>query len=92
MPKTFQDAIVVTTKLSVSYLWIDALCIVQDSVDSLEWRQEASIMGDIYANSYFTWQQPHRLIHKAGYCNRGTLCRCGLLGLQRPGNVLSLEN
>ena len=54
IPKTFQDAIVVTTKLSVSYLWVDALCIVQDSVDSLEWRQEASIMGDVYANSYFT--------------------------------------
>ena len=54
LPKTFQDAIIVTAKLSVSYLWIDALCIVQDSVDSLEWRQEASIMGDIYANSCFT--------------------------------------
>ncbi|KAI4191120.1 MAG: hypothetical protein L6R41_000341 [Letrouitia leprolyta] len=54
LPKTFQDAIMVTTKLSVQYLWIDALCIVQDSLDDTEWRHEASIMGDIYANSYVT--------------------------------------
>ena len=52
LPKTFQDAITITTKLSVQYLWIDALCIVQDSPDATEWRHEASIMGDIYANSY----------------------------------------
>lgn len=54
IPKTFQDAVFVTTKLRLSYLWIDALCIVQDSVKDSEWTQEASIMGDIYANSYVT--------------------------------------
>ncbi|KAL8685044.1 MAG: hypothetical protein Q9218_008006 [Villophora microphyllina] len=54
LPRTFQDAIMITTKLSVQYLWIDALCIVQDSPDDTEWRHEASIMGDIYANSSAT--------------------------------------
>ena len=54
IPKTFRDAVFVTTELGIKYLWIDALCIVQDSVDDLEWRQEASIMGDVYANSYVT--------------------------------------
>ena len=54
IPKTFRDAIFVTTELSINYLWIDALCIIQDSVDNSDWRQEASIMGDIYANSYVT--------------------------------------
>ncbi|KAL8821136.1 MAG: hypothetical protein Q9223_000791 [Gallowayella weberi] len=54
LPKTFQDAIVITIKLGVQYLWIDALCIVQDSPDDTEWRHEALIMGDVYANSYLT--------------------------------------
>ena len=54
IPRTFQDAVSVSIRLGVRYLWIDALCIVQDSVDDLDWKHEASIMGDVYANSYFT--------------------------------------
>ncbi|KAL8710769.1 MAG: hypothetical protein Q9220_004787 [cf. Caloplaca sp. 1 TL-2023] len=54
LPKTFRDAITLTAKLNVHYLWIDALCIVQDAPDGREWRHEACIMGDIYANSYVT--------------------------------------
>ena len=54
IPRTFQDAVSVTARLGVRYLWIDALCIVQDSKDDLDWKQEASIMGDVYANSFFT--------------------------------------
>lgn len=30
LPKTFRDAIAVTKKLRMRYLWIDSLCIVQD--------------------------------------------------------------
>ena len=33
MPKTYQDAIWVAGTLDIKYLWIDALCIVQDSGD-----------------------------------------------------------
>jgi hypothetical protein len=29
--KTFQDAIIITRKLGFQYIWIDALCIIQDS-------------------------------------------------------------
>ncbi|MCJ1448771.1 MAG: hypothetical protein MMC23_009289 [Stictis urceolatum] len=54
LPTTFGDAIYIATKLSINYLWIDALCIVQNSVDDADWKHEASIMGDIYANSYVT--------------------------------------
>ena len=48
--KTFQDAILVTKsfwdEFGVRYLWIDSLCIVQDSV--VDWRRESAIMGEIY--------------------------------------------
>ena len=30
LPKTFRDAIVLTRRLGVQYLWIDSLCIIQD--------------------------------------------------------------
>lgn len=31
LPKLFQDAVVVTRHLGIRYLWIDALCIIQDN-------------------------------------------------------------
>jgi hypothetical protein len=31
LPKTVQDAIITTRKLKLRFLWIDALCILQDS-------------------------------------------------------------
>ncbi|KAF4632436.1 hypothetical protein G7Y89_g5700 [Cudoniella acicularis] len=45
-PKTFQDAIVVTSQLGVRYLWIDVLCIIQDN--AADWEAEAAAMADIY--------------------------------------------
>ncbi|KAI1388082.1 HET-domain-containing protein [Hypoxylon trugodes] len=51
-PKTFRDAILVTRELECRYIWIDSLCIVQDSKD--DWRHEASRMADVYGNSYVT--------------------------------------
>jgi hypothetical protein len=50
LPKTFQDAVKVVRNLGASYLWIDALCIVQDSAE--DWRRESAKMGMVYANSY----------------------------------------
>jgi hypothetical protein len=46
---TFRDAIAFTQKLGLQYLWIDALCIIQDS--SAEWHKEASQMDKVYGNS-----------------------------------------
>jgi hypothetical protein len=50
--KTFQDAVIITRKLGLRYLWIDSLCIIQD--DSVDWQVESSKMGQIYRNSYLT--------------------------------------
>ena len=49
LPSTFQDAIMVTRALGINFLWIDALCIIQDSV--LDWRHEAALMSQVYSNS-----------------------------------------
>jgi hypothetical protein len=47
MPKTFREAVIVTRRLGLKFLWIDSLCILQDSKE--DWMREASRMGDIYA-------------------------------------------
>ena len=52
LPSTIVDAIIITRRLKVQYLWVDALCIVQD--DLSDWRREAAQMADIYQNSLCT--------------------------------------
>ena len=49
LPPTFQDAIMVTRVLGINFLWIDALCIVQDSL--VDWQHEATKMSQVYSNS-----------------------------------------
>jgi hypothetical protein len=52
LPRTFQDAISFTYQLGYLYLWIDSLCIIQDSAE--DWRHEGSRMADIYKNATLT--------------------------------------
>ncbi|UPK91972.1 hypothetical protein LCI18_002907 [Fusarium solani-melongenae] len=52
LPKTFLDAIKVARVLGIPYLWIDSLCIIQDSAE--DWQHEASRMAQVYANAYVT--------------------------------------
>ncbi|KAL9084537.1 MAG: hypothetical protein Q9165_008040 [Trypethelium subeluteriae] len=51
-PQTLQDAIIITRKLEIPYLWIDAICIKQDSED--DWAREASKMRDVYRGAFVT--------------------------------------
>lgn len=46
LPPTFKDATFVTRRLGFQYLWIDALCIVQD--DDKDWEREALLMCQVY--------------------------------------------
>jgi Heterokaryon incompatibility protein (HET) len=52
LPKTFQDAVVVTGKLGIRFLWIDSLCIIQDDPD--DWLREAKCMEKVFASAYCT--------------------------------------
>jgi hypothetical protein len=51
LSQTFQDAVDVARNMNVQYLWIDSLCIIQDSFD--DWVKESSRMGEYYLNSLF---------------------------------------
>ncbi len=46
---TFSDAVRITRHLGFSYLWIDSLCIIQDSPQ--DWEHEAKLMGKVYRNA-----------------------------------------
>jgi hypothetical protein len=50
LPRTFREAIEVTRRFGVRYLWIDSLCIIQDSAD--DWRKESVQMVHVYSNSH----------------------------------------
>ncbi|KAF2268766.1 HET-domain-containing protein, partial [Lojkania enalia] len=52
LPQLFKDAVSVTQRLGYRYLWIDSLCIIQDSPE--DWESEASRMGSVYENSVCT--------------------------------------
>jgi hypothetical protein len=49
LPKCFREAVQLCQKLKIRYLWIDALCIIQD--DPVDWDREASRMDAVYENA-----------------------------------------
>lgn len=61
LPKTFQDAIQITRKLGIQFLWIDSLCIIQD--DKEDWKTESRLMEQVFSSAYATI---------AASCARGT--------------------
>ncbi|KAH6961894.1 hypothetical protein BKA56DRAFT_561506 [Ilyonectria sp. MPI-CAGE-AT-0026] len=52
LPPTLQQAINTTMQLGLRYIWIDALCIVQDDPD--DWEREAAQMQNIYSTAVVT--------------------------------------
>ncbi|KAJ8067231.1 hypothetical protein OCU04_004595 [Sclerotinia nivalis] len=71
VPKTIQDAMRFSQQLGIRYLWVDALCIIQDS-DS-DKAIQIGTMGTIYAHSKVT------LIAASG-----KNAEAGLPGIQNP--------
>ncbi|KAG7414193.1 hypothetical protein Forpe1208_v008168 [Fusarium oxysporum f. sp. rapae] len=52
LSKTFRDAVDICRSLGIIYLWIDSLCIIQDSPE--DWREQAAQMADVYQHSFLT--------------------------------------
>lgn len=52
MTPVMQDMVTTARVLSIRYIWIDALCILQDDLE--DWTHEAERMGSIYANAFVT--------------------------------------
>ncbi|CAM1507479.1 Fc.00g071200.m01.CDS01 [Cosmosporella sp. VM-42] len=52
LPLTIRGALLVAEALGLRYLWIDRLCILQDSPE--DWAHEAALMCDVYAGAALT--------------------------------------
>ena len=50
LPNTVKDAVQVTHALNIRYLWVDALCIIQDSAEDK--IKELERMSEYYRNAY----------------------------------------
>jgi hypothetical protein len=48
LAKTFQDAIFTARSLGIKFMWIDSLCILQDSKE--DWQRESALMSEVYSN------------------------------------------
>ncbi|KAH7357570.1 heterokaryon incompatibility protein-domain-containing protein, partial [Pyrenochaeta sp. MPI-SDFR-AT-0127] len=57
LPPTYQDAISVTHRLGFAYIWIDSLCIIQDSHS--DWLGESKRMGNVYQHARLTIAASH---------------------------------
>lgn len=56
LPQTIHDAVVITRRLGIRYLWVDALCILQgsDAKAKADWERESSRMATTYGNAFLT--------------------------------------
>ncbi|KAM0254702.1 hypothetical protein ACHAQJ_006483 [Trichoderma viride] len=52
IPANFKDAFRIAKELGIQYVWIDSLCIIQDSKE--DWQIESSKMGWVYLNATLT--------------------------------------
>ncbi|KAJ0337764.1 hypothetical protein COL154_013004 [Colletotrichum chrysophilum] len=71
LPQTIKDAITATLNFGLSHLWVDALCIIQDSDDDK--AQEISRMGDIYEQAHFTITAARAKMVEEGFLHSRTI-------------------
>ena len=92
MGPTFEDAVLITRALGVEYIWIDALCIIQDDVE--DWTRESQTMDYIYQkatvtiaaeaspSSYAGIQQSMHQPRKTEHHLRAVVCYSPMHGLE----------
>lgn len=73
-----KDGIKATRMLGLRFLWIDALCIVQD--DLADWELESASMGEIYQHAFVTL-----------CASASSSCLEGFLKPRYPANTVSLQ-
>ncbi|KAF2108931.1 heterokaryon incompatibility protein-domain-containing protein [Lophiotrema nucula] len=73
LPKTIQDAITVTRRLGIRYLWVDSICIIQD--DARHCGLQIAQMSKVYRNACVTI-----LAARSASCVQGFLHN-----IQKPG-------
>ena len=76
LPQTIHDAVVITRRLGIRYLWVDALCILQgsDAKAKADWERESSRMATTYGNAFLTVAAASaRSVHEGIFSDRKCL-------------------
>lgn len=83
LPQTIADAAKVALSLGIRHLWVDALCILQDSAEDKD--REIALMGDIYSSATVTLaiSGASSAVNDGFLCNRD-LGKSGLLRYEIP--------
>ncbi|KAI1442546.1 heterokaryon incompatibility protein-domain-containing protein [Annulohypoxylon stygium] len=77
LPQTIADGIKVCREIGVRYIWIDALCVIQE--DEEDWGRELFEMGKIFTNSFVT------------FCIVRDSCTSGFLGERHVQRTLRIN-
>jgi hypothetical protein len=94
LPKTIRDAMILCKDLGIRYLWVDALCIIQDSADKVHQIKRLHI---IYQRAQFTIIAAHGKNAEAGLPGVGPGSRPGhqpvsnIQGFRLAQNPLDLD-
>ncbi|KAK4096472.1 HET-domain-containing protein [Parathielavia hyrcaniae] len=64
IPATFAEAMMIARAAGIPYIWIDALCIIQDDME--DWQREAATMDRVYGGSQLTIAASHSPDSSAG--------------------------
>ncbi|RSL67985.1 hypothetical protein CEP54_002938 [Fusarium duplospermum] len=86
LPQAIQDSVTLARALSIPFLWVDALCILQDV--STDWDQQCAVMERIYGNAYVTVAAAASLNCEQGYLQKTDRVIIPLIPY--PGNDASL--
>ena len=88
LPRTIRGAVTVTRILGYQFLWVDSLCIIQDSKE--DWASEAGKMGSIYQHAVLTLAALHASGNDEGlFISRNPLCA---RSLPIPGTYFEVSN
>ena len=82
-PRHFRDIMSLTRRLGFKYIWIDSLCIIQDSRE--DWSKQATLMHRIYSNGTLNFALLEDFAHQEppgqAYSNAEVLgCNLKILG------------
>jgi Heterokaryon incompatibility protein (HET) len=82
LPRTLQDAVTVCRHLQVRFLWVDAICIIQDN--EIDKAQQIAQMPQIYNNAYFTIIAASASSASQGFLGERTAPHSGTLAFDLP--------
>lgn len=83
MPLNFRDAVAMTRSLGFQYLWIDSLCILQDSRE--DWAREAVQMASIYKCARITLAATSARTCQDGFLDYAPASQRFKIPLEHPG-------